>query len=342
MTAENLNTKPAITPADVTGLYQFKQELWLANAAGYPSVAGKYSLDVGDTPSKKDVLRAYLESRFPISKSKLEHHEKLDMQVSKLVDHFARYGSQLGLLVFGSYARGVINGVFSDLDFIIVGSENVNDAEALANLSEAGIMVSEELSPVSDLLPIFESGRGLGRIYAMNSDGIEIEFHVLGKKDALQVHSITPGYIKRIREVPPKLEKRSTYDGHFEYVPKPADRVYHRFSEQGRVYRGFFPDVLTLGINVYDPSGTLAEVQELAWRENVKYFLYQNKCFQKLGHRKVDIVLPENAFDSFIQTYYTHEELVLTPERYKQLRDFFYTTVNLIASRYGMQMIISN
>lgn len=323
--------KLRVTPKSVTNLFNLRTDLWRASdEESLKEVAGRFGLPPG-TP--KQILGAFFENNFPASQDRGEHFQKMRVCEGQIRQLFQDRAKETGLIVFGSYSLGVINGPHSDLDYMAILGKRLEDLAVFEQLEQAGIIVSSELSGIQEMGQIVETGRGLARVYAVSEDGVEVEFHVLGQQDALDIHKLSPGFIKRVRAVPPKMEVRMSFRGQRREVPKNSDIVEHYMFRNGEYLRGFFPDAMIMGTILHDPNGITEEVMRNVWYSSVKGYLYHNGIIQKQDDGSYGIDLKRVNLDDFMETTMPQNK-TFSPERYETCQQLFYATLKKLTDRF--------
>ncbi|HET9947091.1 MAG TPA: nucleotidyltransferase domain-containing protein [Patescibacteria group bacterium] len=346
--AERPFTPRKITSDDVTRFYQVRTALWTAKTFDdIQTVARQYEIPLdGIDPTtpvgktvQKQLFTRYAHEYFPHSDSIESHWGRLNSALVSMVHHLTVEQSNATVWVFGSFAKGKINGTQSDLDYLVVlpKCETEEDIEreigaikGLQNSDAAGYVFSEELGPFDDLKPILREGQGLTRLYAMTEDGIEVEFHVIGIDDAMRMHKTDPGYIQRIKPVVPKDELRVSMTGVRRSLPKADDRVHNFIMDDGEMFVGFFPDAIIRGHQMYDPLGVAHKVSEQMWKAYVSTFLYRNNAFKSSGD-EFSIDLEEAPFSKFLGTLYYGDPTDYHERNLSALERRYYNTVAKIA-----------
>jgi len=322
-----------VTSKNVTDLFNLRTALWSANGpVELDQVAKEYQLPVGDP---KFVLQSFFEKTFPTSANNGEHFQRMQARERIIRELFTSCSSEVSLMLFGSYSLGTINGRHSDLDYLVIAGRNSQDIAAFEQLEQAGVIVSPELSQVDRIGQIIETGRGLARIYAVSEDGIEVEFHVLGTSDVMEIHKLKPGFVERITPVPPKNETRLSYRGKAMEIPKGPDFVKHHITVGDEVYKGFFPDAIILGSLVLDPHGVGKEVFNNVWYASVKAYLYHNNLLRRLENGMYGIDLDNIDFDTFLSTVMPQKKS-FTPERYMACYEVFKNVIQQIITRFKL------
>jgi hypothetical protein len=317
-----------IVEKNVTALYAFRAKLWGATPEEYQYIAEEHGIEANGH-NRKEIFNLYLGKNFPQSKDVAEHQRKLDMHVHRLQEHFVNHGSQMALSSFGSWATGRITNIYSDNDILGVLSNDVRDIEAIETLEEAGFIVSKDLSNIEGLYQLQQTGRGLVRIYAMSKDGIETEFHILGERDAMDMHKINPGSINRVIPVGEKQEMLFSFNGTKKSLLKPGDRVPNYVKHDGTVFRGFFPEAVLFSVDIFDPKGVSEAIRRDVYKANVKAYLYHNNLYKKteLGF---EIILDGVSFKDFLSTCYPAQGKAFPPERYQEYEEYFYEALQSI------------
>lgn len=290
---------PEITPDLVTSLYKFKTTVNTLDPADYPQLLEEYGL-TKNLSTKKEIISAWLEKYFPCRPSLEERQLELNKELVCLQQQLEVTKAQSAVLVFGSAAKGIINSPYSDLDLFVVVDRNLDEPERLAQVIKRQFVVANSLAPLSDIIPLSQNGTGLARAYTVSHQGVESEFHFFGELDALKIHLLKPGSVKRIRPVPAKMEKLSNFQAGVIELSKPEDRVWHYLRHAGQVYRGFFPEAIITGQIVYDPKGLMKQVLQNLWLANIKAYLYHNGFYRKNGRV---VFSPEQVnFEGFMIT----------------------------------------
>lgn len=331
-----------ITPDVVTNFYNFRTALLGAQTPGKArSIAAQHGFptDPAKEFDPKKVLIDYYKSHFEPSKTVEEHAERLNTSLNGLIEHLTLEQSRAMLWVFGSFAKGKINGTHSDLDYILVvpkiedPNARKQEIEKFRKLSDLGYIISEELGPVEDMDSIMQNGQGLARLYAFTREGLEVEFHILGIDDASQLGNLDSEAIKRVRPTAPKNETRVSFKGKRKELPKASDSVvnYSKDDESKDIFVGFFPSSMIYGELLYDPESNGEEIDQAAWLGVVEGFLYQNAG---LTHNEYsgEYYIRRRAidFDKFLSIlYYPNKEDYSKPKLEELRRKFWNTTGRL-------------
>ncbi len=296
---------------------------------------------------KKVILNHFVSKNFPESLTIKEHFEKLQNIESKLIEHLTHEESKSVFFLFGSYANGVIKSKYSDLDFLVIlphlKEENeINDEiQKLKSVKKLGFIFSNELCSIEDCRPIMQKGDGLARLYGITSNGVEIEFHLIGEKDAQLMTKITPNKIERIRPVQAKKEKRTSLTGKIANLPKNETDVKNYFiDENGEVYGGFFPDATLTSNMVYDNKQELGKKHyQNVWFGVVKAFLYNNKYAQKNNKGEYLIDVSDSLiFEKFLNTFFYKQKDYYSQEKYEFYQKMFFLTIGEISKKYQFNL----
>ncbi|OGK66424.1 hypothetical protein A2313_04130 [Candidatus Roizmanbacteria bacterium RIFOXYB2_FULL_41_10] len=326
-----MSSDTRVTQTEVTKLFDLRTELWTSPESELTEIATRYGLSNTEA-DKKAILLAYLERHFPHSANNGEHFLKMKAQAETLHRHFAEITTDTCIYLFGSYSIGTINGTHSDLDLIAGLGSNPNDLVAFEQLERAGVIYSPELSCLDRMQSIVESGHGLARVYGVSEQGVEVEFHVLGRHDLAAIHKLKPGFVTRVVPVPPKEETRISFTGAIMNLPKDSTTVNHYLSNQGEYYRGFFPDAMIMSTLVLDSKGKGQEALDNVWFASVKAYLYHNGYLKKTSQGIV-IDIQRANFDEFLCTVMPQKR-AFTPERYQTMSRSYHQALNEIVNRY--------
>jgi hypothetical protein len=328
--------KKIVTPEVVTSFFELRTKLWTCTCQeDLDKVA--YSLGLSYGLEKKRILQAFQERHFPYSANNGEHFKKMRNCAKNLKDFFLQTTEDTSVFVFGSYSIGTINGRHSDLDYLIGLGSSPQDLVAFEQLSQAGIIHSPKLSQIKELYNIIDTGTGLGRIYAVSNDGVEVEFHILGSEDMRQMHKLKPGFVERIIPVNSKNEARASFKGQVANLPKNETIVKHYFQDSENFYSGFFPDAMIMSSLVCDPKGKGQETLDQVWFASVKAYLYHTGFLRK-NENRVEIKNRGINFDEFLSTVMPPTK-IFTPERYQCLLNQFDKAVSQIITRYNCCLI---
>ena len=82
-----------------------------------------------------------------------------------------------------------------------IQDELERELEIFRNIDKAGLVISQEIAPFSDMIPVFETGEKLIRLSGMSRSGVEIDIHGLGINNLLLINKLTPGFIRRVKTV---------------------------------------------------------------------------------------------------------------------------------------------
>ena len=265
-----------VTVQNVTDFFQFKGNM--------------RSVDMPDN-LKKQKYTKMLVDLFPQSRNINHHHVKLNQAISKLVSYFDRRNSRSIIWVGGSYPKGKIKSTHTDLDFYIAlphlpnEDDRLTELQIIKDIRNMGFLISEAISPFTELLPVLKTGRGLARLSGFTADGIELDFHFLGIKDAEELHYAKA--IRRVRSVIPYPEWRVSYTGKKQLIVKPSEIVLNWFHYKGEVVKGFYMDNLApLGKLTYDPKGLGTLVSRNVWHAVVVNYVGNNEKVSFTGFLK--------------------------------------------------------
>ena len=319
-----------ITEAMVTLMYQKRAEIWSLNPHDYSEWASREGLGDGCFKTKKELFIAWVCQNMPIGTLE-ERREAIPAEINTLREKLRNHRVRSSFAVFGSAARGVIKSPLSDLDIVSIVIPGEEELQQLTDLLEKNFVVSQTLSPLSDLAVLSSESQGLARIYSMTKGGVETEFHMLGQTTALGLHTLRPGYIKRVRPVQPKSERLSGFAGGNIYVEKPSDKIWNYHQQEGDFFRGFFPDVMLFSQVIHDPENVMFQVLKNIWVANVRAFLFHRGLIHSNGRYAVD----RNAFtfEEFINTCIPADDQQFTPEFVLTMQGRFETALSYLNQR---------
>lgn len=283
---------------------------------------------------RKIFINVFLAKEFEESSSKKEHWEKLKKIEEEICNHLQKHNSKSVFFCFGSYANGRINSKYSDLDFLVFlphlkKSKDVErEMQILYSLKEIGFIFAKDLCDVEDCRNVIETGQGLVRLYGITINGVEVEFHIIGEKDAKNLSKIHhKSKVNRVRKVPEKTERRTSFTGKEADLLKNDSEVFHWLIKDGEFFRGFFIDAVIGGKIIYDNFNKLGNAVYLnCWRVSVKGYLYCNKIYKK------EILLPikKEFFDGFFLTFYYKDPNNYSQEKISHLEKMFYFSLGEI------------
>jgi hypothetical protein len=375
---------PTVTPQSVTEFYNFRTSVQgCKNLEALIRLAKSYGVEVGfeqveqeKEPSRvmqKDVMQRHHSLHYPHARTLDEHRERLVAIEHALQEHLQTSGSRSILFSFGSYALGKVNSFLTDFDGLLVIPKDTREGDIVRGFEQAGLVFSDELNHFEDIDEIARTGKGLARLYAMSTGGVEVEFHVIGMEDVSNMHKMKPKSVRRIRPVPAKKEWRVSFTGRRDSRPKGPDEVLHYDEHDGQMYRGFFPEGMLVSNVVYDgtraqqdasvfappafypddtddgraalppqrsdegPTGPSAEeMQDNIWFANVKAFLFHNGFYQTLPDGRRAVMEDRATFDRFVTTLFTNDRDRYTRSKLEDLDQRFSRAVATIIQRYGM------
>jgi predicted nucleotidyltransferase len=263
--------------------------------------------------TNKEILNQYLKEKFLSEDNVHEHKERLE----KVSREIAERLKNIPLINFGSHANGV-TGEVSDLDYlIIIPSRDLKSVDRLfemENKTSEFLVLADEMNNKKDLEQIAINGEGLSRFYTMGRSGLEVEFHVIGQKDAENMHKASSPNIQRITQKTPKHELRTAFDGEKREILKPEDRVDNYIKDKGKIFKGFFPDMIITGDVICDNNDIAKNLQSNIYEAELKAFLYHNDLYEN-GE------LPESVdFDKFLKTMYYTDEKKYSPDKLKLIQ----------------------
>lgn len=352
------NYEKEITPDIVTAYYELRSKLWSQTdisrilevaQAHLVSLPEEYASFRDISSLKKVVLSQwYRENIF--SGSREEYEQRMQSSFGEVIDFFSKNNFFLNLHLFGSYSCGKINGIGSDLDFMIVLPEIKNkffqELEGFRHINKI-LILSNTLCSLEDLVPIYQTGSGLARLYGFSRRGIEVEFHIIGIKDACGLTKIYPGIIRRVREVSPKPELRTSFTGKRSYLPKDSwDVVNYIPSNDGDFYIGFFPlhiatsDIVYKGIPDNNQQKE-PDYQREAFLGLVKGFLYHNGAYVRDENNEIIGIRASffNSFERFFKIFYYPDFERYTPDKIEEFRKRYLEAISEIALRYNLPFL---
>lgn len=375
---------PTVTPQSVTEFYNFRTSVQgCKDLDALVRLAKSYGVEVGfeqvereKEPSRvmqKDVMQRHHSLHYPHARTLDEHRERLVAIEHALQEHLETSGSRSILFSFGSYALGKVNSFLTDFDGLLVIPKDTREGEIVRGFEQAGLVFSDQLNHFEDIDEIARTGKGLARLYAMSTGGVEVEFHVIGMEDVSNMHKMHPKSVKRVRPVAAKREWRVSFTGKRDSRPKGPDEVLHYDEHDGQMYRGFFPEGMLVSNVVYDgtrapqdasvfappayypddadesraslppqrapegPTGPSAEeMQDNIWLSNVKAFLFHNGFYQVLPDGRRAVLEDRATFDRFLRTLFTNDRDRYTESKLEDLDQRFSRAVATIIRRYGM------
>jgi len=271
-----------------------------------------HEFQISPKEKNKEILNQFLKEKFKSDETKEQHKERLDRvsrEIKELLD--------IPLINFGSYANGITS-EHSDLDYLaIIPHRALKSVDKLMNLegkTSEFLVLADQMNNVEHLEKIAVDGEGLSRLYTMGRSGLEVEFHVIGQKDAENMHKVSRPFIQRLKPKQPKNELRTAFDGEKRELLKPADRVDNFIKDKGKVFKGFFPDMIITGEIVNDYQNIAQSLQNNMYEAELKAYIYHNGLYQ-------DGKLPESVdFDDFLKTMYYPDKEKYSKEKLLMIR----------------------
>ncbi len=308
--------------------YLLREELNGQNKDEKQMICQKYG--ILPAPTNKEILNNYLSENFG-HRTKEEQKEKLDAIFKDLKITLKNIPS----IVFGSYANGVTSN-HSDLDFlIIIPQGELQVIEKLKNLKVKNKLLNyaDKMNNYADLEEITHKGEGLSRLYTLSEAGIEVEFHIIGQKDAEKMGKVSAPEIKRLKKVKPKLEQRTSFDGEQRCIEKPANSVPNFLINEGKMFKGFFPDMIITGDLVGDKDKIAHNLQEKIYLAEVKAFLYYNKLIlnTKSGYQ---VNYPKINFEDFLKTMFYSDKTRYSQDKLALMNIKFWIAIQIINKRF--------
>lgn len=290
---------------------------------------------------KKDFFKFFLEKYFQLSESVDQQFQRLEKMKNNLVSHFQIYESKIKILLIGSFGNGVINNNASDLDVIFILPQLLEDQiyhelQCLESLNQIGFHYSKNLCYFQDIEKIFQSGKGLSRLYGLNEEGITFDCRLIGQKDAEKVTKLHPNRINRLKSVSSYPDRRCGLSSESKYFLSPTNYVTNFTFDNGKIYKGFFVEEFLISQEIYGNSGTIIDD---VWLAVVKAFLYHNGFLKKVSDKYL-IFIQVDLFDLFFKTLYYSKPENYSRKRYKELKEKFWQTVKKISNRYGIEFFI--
>jgi len=321
-----------LTEQQVTLMYKFRAKLWSLDPSEFPTLLEQEGLPPG-LVSKKEIQIAWMTKNMP-SGSVEARRQAIDDATRGLEVALEEHQIGSSFMLFGSAALGNVNQPFSDLDMLAIVKPEQSEFNRIRRMLQENFVISEAMAPATDIAELTVNPQGLARVYAVTRTGVEAEFHMLGQQDAQSLHTLSPGYIRRVRPVAPKPERLSGFAGGSVSVLKPSDRVPNYYRQEGRYFRGFFPEAILFGRILHDPDGKMGVVLQNIWEANLKAFLYHNNLIHSNGRLTVD--RSTFGFEDFLRTCSSIEDQQISPEFYSVIENRFTTSLENLRARLGL------
>lgn len=322
-----------ISNAQVDEFYTTKFQIWEASPDELRSIAS--IMGIQSYLDAKDLFNQYYERNYRTSTSPSEQFTRLQAISNKIIQA-AKQSSFMGsILEFGSYGSlGVVNR-HSDLDYIIIMNRTVTgeDVKRFAVQVEQLLTFSSN-SSWSDLGKISTNNQtGLCRLYALDDQAVEVEFHIIGENDARTLGYLQPNRIERVRPGRPKTEKRKTILGRSIQTLKPADHVLNHFWQEGELVKGFFPEQFLLADIKYDPTKVATTAQKAVWYSVLKSYAYYIGAITRDNQRSGwNFDVDRISFESFISTLYYSEKRHYSRHRLEVFEQSYYVALNKLCN----------
>jgi len=296
----------------------------------------------------KTALAKFAQDYFPQSHSVEEQREKLEQVIATTVNYLQSQRSQIVLWVGGSFGKGKISKATTDLD-LYLGLPEVTDEfsrrreyEILLGLKNIGYVFCDLVAPTQNILPIFETGRGMAPIRAITNTGVQMDIHALGMKDLQSMHSIFPGYINRVSPLPePGKQDSISFTGQkISGVERSKTIVENYTKKEGQILKGLYPDnVATVTELLYDPNNQGSEVQHNVWFSLVKAFIFHNDGYiqDELG-KTARINRSKISFRAFLKTLWYQDAEDYGKEKLSLLEKKYNEIVEEVAARYSLKI----
>jgi hypothetical protein len=304
----------------------------------------KYSFVVNTNKTlpkaKKELFSLFLRKNFNVSSTIEQQLEKLTEMKNNLYAHFAFHKSRISALLVGSFSNGVINNNCSDLDAILILPklpirEIEHEIYCLKFLEKNGFFYSD-LCYFEDVKKIFETGKGMSRLYGLTGDGVGFDCFLLGEKDATNVTKIFPNKIERLREVPSRPDKRCGLSGNIRFYDRPIGYITNYAIEEGEIFKGFFLEEFLIAQEIYGDS---KKIIDDVWLAVVKAFLYSNGYIKKRDGKYL-IFLELDVIDKFIKTLYYSERKNYSYQRCREIELKFWQSAKELVKNSKMKLII--
>ena len=338
-----------LTPQDVDAYIGFKRNL---TAAATPADMRKiieqaglqWQHDASSSFSRELVfkygLQQYQQERLGRVPSLAEHRQALQEAYDATAASLQEADSHTTAFVFGSFANGKVR-PSTDLDFIFVVPLLQNAIKRTAELGklrkgleDAGWVLAEEFSSVSDIDPVLASGTGYARVFGLHPSGVELDIFVVGENDIATLTHELPRFVHRVRRAEIHPETRTSIKGERREIITQDDRVLNWIEESdGELFVGILIAGMLNAVPMYDPDKKAAQMSTTVWQGFLERFLekYGAVEYRNLTRRINYDRLP--SFDAFFQSLPTGTINKYSEQRFDELRETYYSMLNLFLYR---------